>query len=248
MLSVMLDVGGAERGWRCRATKSVPTERGAELSFGRSSECDLTIEGIDSASRYFSRAHGRFYVSGGHWRVRREGDSELRMWFNFGAPGKLTCHGPGSNLRLVVNEGSIIFRPPRTAQDVRLRWSYAGAPVIAGDGDSNNTWLPEARLRLPPELRSPRFDAFLLVLCHRHLLKLDYTAPSVDELALWASSRRGRPLQAAEQHHPGARGRVSRGVLRDGTGRSHTLPAFRGRRHTPGAERPVVLRRRRRAL
>jgi len=189
MLSVTLAVGGAERGWQCIATKSVPAERGAKLTFGRSGECDLEISG----SRYFSRTHGRFYLGGTHWRVRREGDSELRMWFDFGNPGTVTCHGAGSNLRLAVNEGRITFRPPGTAQDVRLHWSYSSVPAVVGE-DQSLTLTQEASLRLPAELSSPRFGAFLLVLCHRQLLKLDYTAPSVEELALWASSRRGEPL------------------------------------------------------
>jgi hypothetical protein len=170
-------------------TVSACGERGAELTFGRGSQCDLVIPLTD----YFSRTHGRFYFDGDRWRVRREGSSELRMWFDFGGP--VTCHGPGSDLALPVSEGVIAFRPPGTEQDVSMTWTLTGEhPADAGLG-ADVTKAPPARLARPVEQLSPRFIAFLLVLCHRHLLKVDYTAPSVDELALWASSKRGKPLQ-----------------------------------------------------
>src|SRR5262245_50430977 len=86
-------------------------QAGAELTFGRSSKWDLVIAMPDNVERYFSRIHGRFRFDGEEWRVVRDGHSTLKLWFDFGSQ-VITCHGRYADLRLPVNEGTIVSRPP----------------------------------------------------------------------------------------------------------------------------------------
>lgn len=198
-LTITSAVGAPGRGTRQGDAVSARDEQDAELTFGRDPACDLVISAPNDSAAYFSRTHGRFYFDGAGWRVRREGSSALLMWLDIGNPRAVTSHGLGSDLRLPVSEGAVVFRPHNTDQNVTMRWAWPDMPVVGEDTrgiGGNVTKLPPAVLGRPVEKFSRRFVVFLLVLCHRHLLKLDYTAPSIAELALWVSSKRGTPLRA----------------------------------------------------
>lgn len=172
-------------------------QAGAELTFGRSSKCDLVIAMPETVERYFSRLHGRFRFDGKEWRVLRDGQSMLKMWFDFGSQ-VVTRHGRYANLRLPVNEGTIVFRPQNTDRDMVLRWEKLDEPVDTPPAEITHdkfTEPPAAVLGQRVETLAPRFVVFLLVLCHRQLLGLDYVPPTIDDLALWISSKRGVPIR-----------------------------------------------------
>lgn len=197
-LTITPGIGTSARGPRLHPAVSTRNGSDVELTFGRGSACDVVLPVSGDTAAYFSRTHGRFYFDGAGWRVRSEGSSALRMWVDIGNPRVVTCHGPRSDLRLPVSEGRIVFRPHGTDQDVTLRWSWTGVRPAEDNGGGlggNVTKLPPVVLRQPVEKLTRRFVVFLLVLCHRQLLHLDYIAPTVDELALWMSAKRGTPLR-----------------------------------------------------